>query len=109
MKTVDLYDLVDPGATNIPFGTITLRGDQVGSTGIIVTIKTITADGGDSFTPGVVPGNFIIDSGRTQPIISDHTSTHLSQIPSILLSTRPGETCILPMVIPPTAARSLPE
>jgi hypothetical protein len=85
MRAVDLYKSVDPGATNIPFGMITLRGDSVGSTGVIVTIKNITTDGGDSFTPGVVSGKFIIDSGGVQPIISNHTSTHLSQIPKTAL------------------------
>jgi hypothetical protein len=83
LRTVDLEESVQDGATNVPFGTITLRGDAEGSTDVLVTIKNITADGGDSFTPDIVSGKFTVDTAGSgsEPIIADHTKAHLSLIP----------------------------
>jgi hypothetical protein len=67
LRTTDLYEKVESGAPNIPFGTITLRGDAVGSTDIIVTIKNITSDDGNSFSPAVQSGKFTVVSGSSTP------------------------------------------
>jgi hypothetical protein len=85
LRTLDLYEQVDPGATNVPFGTITLKGKAVGSTDVVVTIKNITSDDGNSFTPAVQSGKFTAGSGSSQPVIANHTKTHLSQIPKAAL------------------------
>jgi hypothetical protein len=83
LRAVDLEESVQDGATDVPFGTLTLRGAAEGSTDILVTIKNITADGGDSVTPDIVSGKFTVDTAGSgsEPIIADHTKAHLSLIP----------------------------
>jgi PKD repeat protein len=67
LRAVDLYERVSAGATTIPFGNITLRGDKAGSTDVIVTVKNITADDGTSVTPSTQSGSFIVSSGGSTP------------------------------------------
>jgi PKD repeat protein len=82
LRMVDLYEQVNSGTPDVPFGTITLQGNAFGSTDVTVTIKNITSDNGESLTPVIQSGIFTVDSaGYSQPIIANHTSTHLSQIP----------------------------
>jgi PKD repeat protein len=82
LRMVDLYEQVNSSDTDVPFGTITLQGNAVGSTDVIITIKNITSDDGDSFMPRIQSGKFtVVTSGYSQPIIANHTSTHLSQVP----------------------------
>ena len=85
LRTVDLYEEVQTGATDVPFGTITLRGDATGSTDVIITIKEIISDAGDSLSPVQQSGTFTVDSASSAPIIADNSSTLLSRIPKSAL------------------------
>jgi hypothetical protein len=85
LRTVDLYEQVNSGSRIISFGTVTLQGTMIGSTDVVVTIKNITSDDGESFTPSVVSGKFSVDSARLEPIVANHTKTDLSQIPKTAL------------------------
>ncbi|MBP1928166.1 PKD repeat protein [Methanolinea mesophila] len=64
IKTVDMgsgdYGNIGPGATDIPLGTITLRGDAEGTTGVIVTINQMSDDEGSNMFPTVTPGTFTV-------------------------------------------------
>jgi PKD repeat protein len=67
LRTVDLYEKVNANTVDVPFGTITLRGDAVGSTDVVVTIKNITTDDGNGVNPAVQSGKFTVDSGSGTP------------------------------------------
>jgi hypothetical protein len=67
LRTIDLYENVNANAADVPFGTINLRGNAVGSTDVVLTIKNITADDGNSITPAVQSGKFTVDSGSGTP------------------------------------------
>ena len=85
LRMVDLYKQVQAGATNVPFGSVTLRGDATGSTDVLVTIKEITSDDGDSLFPAFQSGTFTVDSANLAPIIADNSTTKLSRIPKAAL------------------------
>ncbi|OPX65120.1 hypothetical protein [Methanoregula sp. PtaB.Bin085] len=90
IRAVDLHNTIKNGDQNIGFGSILLRGKSIGSSDIIVTIRNITDDHGDILTTGSsVPGKVTVDQTptRTAPIIANHTSTHLSQIPLAAINT----------------------
>jgi hypothetical protein len=81
LRMVDLEKEIAPGSTSVSFGSITLKGIATGSTDVVITINEITSDAGESLTPSVQNGKYSIESARTEPIIADHTKTHLSQVP----------------------------
>ena len=85
LRMVDLYEQVEAGSTDVSFGSITLRGDATGSTDVVITIKEITSDTGDSLTPVLQPGTFTVDSASSEPIIADNSTTKLSRIPKSAL------------------------
>jgi len=85
LRMVDLYNQVDPGSTNVPFGSLTLRGEATGSTDVVISIKEITSDAGDSLTPVILSGTFTVDSANLVPIIADNSTTKLSRIPKAAL------------------------
>jgi hypothetical protein len=51
---LDLNRTIEPGATDIPLGTVTVRGDSVGSTALVVQVLEMDADGGGVLTPVVI-------------------------------------------------------
>ena len=85
LRMVDLYKQIQPGATNVPFGSVTIRGDATGSTDVVITIKEITSDGGVSLSPILQSGTVTVDSASSEPIIADNSTTKLSRIPKTVL------------------------
>jgi PKD repeat protein len=53
---LDLNRTIEPGATDIPLGTVTVRGDSLGSTVLVVQVLEMDADGGGVLTPMVIDG-----------------------------------------------------
>ena len=67
LRMVDLYKQIQPGSKNVPFGSITVRGNAVGSTDVVITIKEITSDGGESLNPVTKSGKFAVESAGDSP------------------------------------------
>jgi len=56
MKAVDLDRLVEPGATDITLGTLTVRGDALGDCPINIVIDRADDDKGDPISASIAPG-----------------------------------------------------
>ncbi|GAH73941.1 unnamed protein product, partial [marine sediment metagenome] len=57
MKAADLTDHVKSGDTNIPLGTLTIRGDNQGASDIIATITKMDDDDGNPINTSTEPGH----------------------------------------------------
>ena len=55
LSAVDLELIVGPGATQVPLATVTIRGQNAGTTEVRITSIQLTADGGDNIQPSL-PG-----------------------------------------------------
>jgi PKD repeat protein len=62
------YGNVAPGATNIPFVNITIRGDAGGVTTVNVVPIQIDEDGAGAITPTLVAGTFTVDQPVSPPV-----------------------------------------
>ena len=60
MKAADLNHQVEPGATEIDLGTLTIRGDANGKCEISVTVDRMDDDSGDPVTPYVSSGTVTV-------------------------------------------------
>ncbi len=49
----DLGEAIQDGATTIPFGSVTVRGDSVGTSNLVLDVLKLDADGGDSLAATV--------------------------------------------------------
>jgi hypothetical protein len=75
---VDLEDRVLRGAADVPFATITIRGDMPGRTDVVVTVKKMDADDGGLIKATVISGRLnVIRADSTAPT----TSIKLAGIP----------------------------
>jgi hypothetical protein len=88
LRMVDLYNQNQPSSTNVPFGSVTLKGKATGSTDVVITIKEITSDVGDSLSPTLRQGTFTVDAAPlSQPIIANNATTDLSKVPLSWINT----------------------
>jgi hypothetical protein len=55
---------VQPGATDIRLGTITLRGDAEGATSLAVSVEQVDADDGSRIVPTIREGRLTVEAGR---------------------------------------------
>jgi len=53
LSAVDLELIVGPGATQVPLATVTIRGQNAGTTEVRITSIQLTADGGDNIQPSL--------------------------------------------------------
>jgi len=58
LSGIDLQRQVEAGATNVSFGTVTIRADHAGHTGLSIEYRKINADGGANITPEILPADF---------------------------------------------------
>ncbi len=56
LKASDTEDAIQPGATDIVLGTVTLSSVDTGTTDLTVTIQALDADGGDAIDPIIETG-----------------------------------------------------
>jgi uncharacterized repeat protein (TIGR01451 family) len=61
LTAVDLSDLIQPGAANIPLGTINFKGLRGGSTPVQITVNGMDDDAGNKVSHGVQPGTFSVN------------------------------------------------
>jgi PKD repeat protein len=73
---LDLYRNVEAGATNVPLGTVMVRGDTLGSTAVVVVVHEMDADGGSAITPAVVPA--VLNVYQPVPVVADFTADNTS-------------------------------
>ncbi|MBP1928149.1 PKD repeat protein [Methanolinea mesophila] len=55
------YGNVAPGATDIPMGTLALRGDAAGTTAVVLSIVQMSDDEGMNMTPAIAPLSFTVN------------------------------------------------
>ena len=72
MKAADLSDQVKSGATDINLGTLTLRGDNQGTSDIVITVTKMDDDNGYPINPNTISGQIEVTSvipipGHTNP------------------------------------------
>jgi PKD repeat protein len=82
LSSIDLQTQVEAGATNVQFGTVTIRADQAGQTGLSLKYRKINADGGGNITPEVSPADF----SAYVPLTADFTANPLTGIAPIAVS-----------------------
>ena len=85
---LDLTQCIEAGSTNVHLGTVTVRGDALGSSAIVMTVTDMDADGGESIGPSSVEGqvsvyqpvkaNFSVDNSTGGVPLIVH-STDLSE------------------------------
>jgi hypothetical protein len=59
---VDLGEAVQASASNIPFGSVTVRGDSVGSSNIVIDVLKLDTDEGTRLNMSVYPVTLIVKS-----------------------------------------------
>lgn len=74
LSGIDLQTQVEAGEEDVSFGTVTIRADQAGQTGLSLEYRKINADGGVNITPEVVPADFI----AYVPLTADFTADPLT-------------------------------
>jgi len=53
LSAVDLELMIEPGATQVPLATVTIRGQNAGVTEVRIASIQLTADGGDTIQPSI--------------------------------------------------------
>jgi len=82
LSGIDLQTQVEAGAMNVQFGTVTIRADQAGQTGLSLEYRKINADGGGNITPEISPADFT----AYVPLTADFTASPLTGIAPIAVS-----------------------
>lgn len=59
---------VGAGSTNIDLATLTVRGDQLGSTAVTISVTAMDDAVGDPINPTVQPGTFTVGTGPAPPV-----------------------------------------
>lgn len=62
-RAADLSESVQPGATDVALGTVTLEGSNAGSSELTVTVQDFRTDGGEQSDPTVSGGSFTVQKG----------------------------------------------
>jgi hypothetical protein len=76
VEAVDLSGNVEPGASDVPLGTVTLRGETDGETTLRVAVLAMDSDDGDPVSPALRNGTVTVGSGtETQPPTATETAT----------------------------------
>jgi PKD repeat protein len=70
IEGVDLGQAINAGATNVTLATITVRGDQTGTTTLNPWVKMMTADGGANVVPNLMEGELAVHI----PLIANFTA-----------------------------------
>jgi PKD repeat protein len=73
IKGLDLSEQIQPGSINVSLGTLTLRGDQIGSSVIDITINQMDDFNGSVFSPTIQSGTFTV--GSTQAPVANYTAS----------------------------------
>jgi hypothetical protein len=63
VEAVDLTSSVEPGATDVPLGTVRLRGETDGATTLRVDVLAMDADGGGDVAPATRNGTLTVGEG----------------------------------------------
>jgi PKD repeat protein len=71
---VDLLLSVQPGATDVPLGTVTVRGDTTGSSLLLIEVVEMDSDGGGIITPSVINGQVNV----YQPLVANFTADNVT-------------------------------
>ena len=85
MKAVDLNDQVGIDVTDIDIGTLTLRGDNQGTSAIVITVTKMDDDSGYPINPSTDPGHLKVGEN-----VSGYFDTGSGTYPSIF-GTHTGE------------------
>jgi uncharacterized repeat protein (TIGR01451 family) len=82
LKTADLNEQVQAGATSIPLATLTITGLKAGSTTIMATVVRMNDDNDARLTPAVQAGTFTVNVPpvRPGPVIADHNNATLQRL-----------------------------
>jgi hypothetical protein len=67
VEAVDLTSSVEPGATDVPLGTVRLRGETDGATTLRVEVLAMDADGGGDVAPATRNGTLTVGEGTDTP------------------------------------------
>jgi len=67
---LDLARSVEAGATNVPLGTVIVRGDVIGSSQVVVTVSEMDSDGGGLIVPSIINGQLNV----YQPVVADFSA-----------------------------------
>jgi hypothetical protein len=67
VEAVDLTSSVEPGATEVPLGTVRLRGETDGATTLRVEVLAMDADGGGDVAPATRNGTLTVGEGTDTP------------------------------------------
>jgi hypothetical protein len=62
---IDLGEVVLAGATNVPFGSVTVRGDNVGSSNLVLDVQKLDTHEGNRLTLTVTPVPIIVKSSSS--------------------------------------------
>jgi PKD repeat protein len=74
LSGIDLQGQIQAGASDVPFGTVTIRADHAGHTGLSIECRKINADGGANITHEILPADF---TGYV-PLIANFTADPLT-------------------------------
>jgi uncharacterized repeat protein (TIGR01451 family) len=70
LTAVDLSEIVQPGATNIPLATIGFKGLKQGFTPVQIAVNAMDDDSGNMVSPGILPGTFSVSVPQPRGNIS---------------------------------------
>lgn len=79
ISVVDLNHLVQPGATNVPLATLTIKGLRSGSTPVTVTVNLMNDDDEVLMQPAILPGTFTVTG-------SEKSQASAPEFPTAVLS-----------------------
>ncbi|RCV63254.1 hypothetical protein C5S53_14995 [Methanophagales archaeon] len=66
MKAADLLEQVESGATNINLGALTFRGDEEGTSDILITVTKMDDDNGYPINPSIDPGHLRVGEAECE-------------------------------------------
>jgi len=92
LKAVDANDDVRPGDADVPFGTVTVRGESAGDTRLRVEVTQVDDDDGGRVGPTTTTGALTVAEGPASPTPTD--------TPTAAPTTAPPETTAPPPTDP---------
>lgn len=70
IKAIDLNRKVEPGATNVSLGNITLNGTKIGTTNLSIQPNRVNDDNGSAITLTIIQGKINILADNKAPVIN---------------------------------------
>jgi hypothetical protein len=111
VEAVDLSGSVEAGATDVPLGTVRLRGETDGATTLRVDVLAMDADGGGDVAPTTRNGTVTVGEGSETPTVTSTptpaptTTTSSGGIPG--LGAGSAVLAVLAVAVVVVTARSL--